>query len=512
MSRPRVPSAMMCRLRGIGSVWLAAAAGSLCAPAVAWPRAPAYAQTDAEPATRLPLPVEEIDAPERLEERSRAGVAVSIRASFRDSLTGWSTAAAVARGPWSVGATVRYGAGAEPRAGAVEIGHAGSGLHAAAGTVDVRGLGVLFGERLGLASRAARLPSVRAGSPIVGAPGSGASSEFEGVSASWIAAPWSRTSRKGDAAGIYAFGVRRREEDSHGERARVAAMGAAFAIGPSTVASPSVGVRGGSLAASVSLRTASAAWDLGVETLAARDGFSTLADAGVSAPPFRWRGRWRFRAGETRPAAGEVVAEAESRIARVVVRASGGASGQSGAVERREVEGRIGARRGLGPLSFRFGRTEATGFTAADGFTERRERYAVLDLTVARGGGRVFAVTATRRARENEDGMKAGTSAGGRLGLTWRRRGRLEVRVEAVRAEPGASAWSSGVYAGGATALRSRTRPGVAMSARGEVRAGSWTLGGIVEGREDERGRQATAATVWIEKGIPFRQRGNDTR
>jgi hypothetical protein len=165
----------------------------------------------------------------------------------------------------------------------------------------------------------------------------------------------------------------------------------------------------------------------------------------------------------------------------------------------------------LGPLSFRLGRTGATGFTASDGWTERRERYAVLDLTVARASSRVLSVVATRRERETGSGRSAGTSAGGRLDLTWRRRGRLGIRVEAVRAEPGAPAWSGGVTASGSTALRSRTRPGIAASARGEARAGSWSLGGVVEGREDERGRVTTAATIWIERRIPF-TRGIDTR
>ncbi|HET9253178.1 MAG TPA: hypothetical protein VFP58_13780, partial [Candidatus Eisenbacteria bacterium] len=292
----------------------------------------------------------------------------------------------------------------------------------------------------------------------------------------------------------------------------LAAAGAVLPVGGAALLAPSLGWSGGSVTASVAARTRSDAWDAGIEAAVSPAGFAALADAGVSAPPFRWRGRWRFREGDARPMAGEVSAEASSRAARVVVRASGAAAGATGAVERRELEARLGTGRGPGPLRVKVGRTRTTGFTVADGFTERLERYAVMDLEVARASGRVFAVTATRRERASASGGNTGTSAGGRLGLTWRRRGTLEVRVEAVRAEADAPAWSSGVYAGGAAALRSRTRPGVAASARGEVRAGAWRLGGVVEGREDERGRRATAGTFWIEKSIPFFEGGTDTR
>ncbi|HYR68428.1 MAG TPA: hypothetical protein VER77_00975, partial [Candidatus Dormibacteraeota bacterium] len=114
-----------------------------------------------------------------------------------------------------------------------------------------------------------------------------------------------------------------------------------------------------------------------------------------------------------------------------------------------------------------------------------------------------LSLLATRRERETAEGVRLGTSLGGRVDLTWRRRGRLEVFVEAARADRGGAAWGSGLFAGGSTALRSRTRSGVAASARGALRLGRWQLGGLVEGREDERGRQASAATIWIQRAMP---------
>ena len=512
MSRAPVPSAMMRLFRSIGSILGFALGGGLCALLAAASPPPSASAPSAGEAPEIPLPVEEIESPERLEERP-IGLGLSGRVSIRDSLTAWSVGAVGTRGSWSVGSRVGYGPGMRLHAATAVIVERHAGVHVALGSVAVRSAGVLFGERLGLASRAARLPSVRSEPPSMGAPGSAVSPGVEGAAVSWMAREAVRGApRDRCVASAWAFAGRWSQPDSSGRRERLAAAGAVLGIGPSMVVAPVLGIRSGLPTGSVSVRTGTEAWDLGVEALASRAGFSALADAGVSAPPFRWRGQWRFRAGETRPIAGQVSAEVAWRPARVVVRASGGASGATGAVERREVEGRIGTGRGFGPLSFRLGSTGTTGFTAADGFTERRERYALLDLTVARGGGRAFGVVMTRRERETEDGTRSGTSAGGRLDLTWRRRGRLEVRVEAVRAEPGASAWSSGLYAGGATALRSRSRPGVAASARGEVRAGNWRLGGVAEGREDERGRQAVAATLWIEQGIPFLTRGIETR
>jgi hypothetical protein len=510
MSRPRAASAMMRLFRSIGSVPGFALKGGLCAFLVfALPPRHASAQVESDPGGTLPLPlpVEDIDSPERLDEVPRSGAAFSGRVSAREgALPRWSASAAAVYGDWWAGATFGYDADAALRRVTGEIHQSRVGVTAVVGSVDVRGLGALFGERLEVASRAARLPSARATAPEMGPPASARTRGLVGAALSWHR-PASVT-----GASVWAFGGRWNDGTPSAEPERLAGLGAVVPIGASAIAAPAVGVRSGALTGSLSMRTRSDAWDAGVEAVGSRVGFAALADAGVSAPPFRWRGRWRFRSGDARPIAGEILAEAGWRLARVAIRVSGGASGATGAVERRELEGRIGTRRGLGPLSFRLGRSGTTGFTAADGFTERRERYAVMDLGVARAAGRAFSVTATRRERETERGARAGTSAGGRLDLTWRRRARLEIRVEAVRAEPGASAWSSGVYAGGSTALRTRTRSGVAASARGEARVGSWSLGGLVEGREDELGRQATAATIWIERRIPFLTRGIETR
>ena len=460
----------------------------------------------------LPLPVEEIETPARLDEVSRFGAGLSGRISTRDGAVSASGFSAAARfGSWRLGATAWYGAGADGgssvRAAAGEIEAARGRFHAVLGRVDVRGPGVLLGERLELLSRTSRLPFARAGTPDF-VPASSVRG-LDGAGVSWRKAA-ARDAAHASWSG-WAFAGRSRRGTSD-EPVPLGATGVLLPIGRSTLLAPSMGWGGGSVTVSLATRTRSDAWDAGIEGAVSRAGLAALADVGFSSPPFRWRGRWRYREGDARPIAGEVSAEAHSRLARVVVRASGGASGATGAVERRELEARLGTSRGLGPLSVRLGSTGTTGFTAAEGFTERRERYAVADLEVARAAGRAFAVTATRRERVSESGTKAGTSAGGRLGLTWRRRARLEIRVEAVRAKADAPAWSSGVYAGGATALRSRTRAGVAASARGEIRAGTWRLGGVVEGREDERGRGTTAATLWIEKSIPFFTDGTETR
>jgi hypothetical protein len=158
---------------------------------------------------------------------------------------------------------------------------------------------------------------------------------------------------------------------------------------------------------------------------------------------------------------------------------------------------------GAGPVSIRVGRSKTEGFSSAEGATLRGQRYAVLDATVARAGGRTVSIVASRRESEIAAAGRAGSSLGARLDLTWRRRARLEMLVEATRVGvAGVGAWESGLHAGGATSLRSRTVSGVGASARGVIRAGPWSLGGVVESREDVRGRRTAAAAIWIQKAI----------
>ena len=171
-----------------------------------------------------------------------------------------------------------------------------------------------------------------------------------------------------------------------------------------------------------------------------------------------------------------------------------------------ELEGRL-VPPGQGPLAFRIGSSRSESFSNAAGFHTAFERYAVAEMQVARGPGRTLTLLASRRDKETVAGVRRGSSLGGRLGLAWRERATLEVQLEGIRADQDGAAWSSGLYAGGATALRTYTRPGIAASARGALRLGRWTLGGLVEERDDASGERATAASIWLGRELRERDR-----
>src|SRR5688572_12498384 len=176
MSRPLWRFAMMRLFRSIGSVPGFAMKGGLCVFVLAAsPPRHASAQVESDPGGTLPLPlpVEEIESPERLDEVPRAGAGCSGRVSVRDgSLVSSGVAGRAELGGWDAGATVWYGAPGSDRtavrAATGEIDAARGRLRAVLGRVSVRGIGVLLGERLEVSSRAARLASVRASAPEIG--------------------------------------------------------------------------------------------------------------------------------------------------------------------------------------------------------------------------------------------------------------------------------------------------------------------------------------------------------
>ena len=232
-------------------------------------------------------------------------------------------------------------------------------------------------------------------------------------------------------------------------------MGHALGQGSWSVAAGTIGrAATGAIAAEVRSAGTAAAGEAAITP----GGVATLLSAESAAGSLRVSGRWRYRAAEARHGACELSVEGGPRAARARIHASGGPSGPSGTIGRLELECRLGAR-GLGPITIRAGRSRTDGFSTASGATVRTERYAVLDASIARSAGRGLSLLATRRERETAEGIRLGSSLGGRVDLTLRRRGRLEVFVEAARADQGGgAAWGSGLFAGGSTALRSRTR------------------------------------------------------
>jgi hypothetical protein len=439
----------------------------------------------------LPLPVEEIEAPEALDDALGAEAGFFIRATIRDGVAAIRRVSAARSGRSLLVELSLLGEGAASCAGTLAIRDAGSGLNFVAGRVKARGTGSLFLEAVGLSTRASRVPTARADAPMLEPPTSAATRSIEGIG-------FDRSRRTGSRfPGVWMVAGRRIEDG-----AQVGALGAGGEF-PRGLWSVAAGALGGTPTGAIALelRTAgaAAAWEMAV----ARGGVAALLSAESRAGPLRVRGRWRHRAAEARSAACELSVEGGPRTARAKLHASGGASGPIGVIGRMELECRL-APRGPGSIAFRAGRTRTDGFSSASGATVRAERYAVLDASIARSEGRGLSLLATRRVRESAGGARLGSSLGGRIDLVWRRRGRVEFFVEAVRADlAGGAAWGSSLFAGGSTALRTRTRPGVAASARGAVRLGRWQLGGLVEGREDERGRRASAATIWIQRAVP---------
>jgi hypothetical protein len=469
------------RLRGL---FIAAGFGSVLALTgqVRWAVAEEY---------WLPLPVEDIETPEALDDPPGAATGFLLRATIHDGAVAIRRVAAARSGKSLLVELSLLGEASAAQAGTVSMRGIESGVVVVAGRLAARGSGLLFLESIGLSRRSSRVANARAALPSLEAPTSAGSPSIEGFG-------FERTRRVGsNFPGVWCIA---------GKRAEDGAPAGALGVGGSSASASwcaAAGALGGVPAGMIALEVRSDAATVATEVALSRQGVSAVVSAESAPGPFRIRGRWRQRGEGIRRAACELGVDTGPRAARTKLLVSGGPSGPSGAVARAELECRLSLR-GAGPINFRAGRTRTDGFAAASGATVREERYAVLDATIARSAGRGLSILATRRERELAGGARTGSSVGSRIDMTWRGRARLELFVEAVRADlAGGAAWESGLFAGGSTALRTRTRPGVAASARGALRLGRWQLGGLVEEREDERGWRASAATIWIQRALP---------
>lgn len=440
----------------------------------------------------LPLPVEEIETPDELDDGRVGEFGLYASTAIRDGRAdARRVEAAGVRGSRVARASV-LGSVERAEAWTVALQSTRSGVQALAGRIAAGAAGLPFAEAVGLARRASRVPMARADLPALAAPTGGSSPAMEGIAMSrsvgaagmaraggWIVAG----RRAGDGARIAAAGI--------AVPARWGAWGvAAGALDGRQVAGASISAHGprAAIGANASVGPRGPAALFSIES--GRDGVVV-------------RGRWRYRAGDARPVACEIVAETGTRRARCRFRAIEGPSGAAGSVGRVEVEGTV-APGFAGPATLRVGHSRTEGFSTEEGATLRRERYAVLETTVARSGARRLTMLATRRERESPEGGRTGSSLGATLDVAWRRRGALRLSVEATRVDAeGGAAWGNSWYAGGAASLTSRSRPGVSAAARGTVRLGRWNLGSLLQAREETAGRRATAATIWIQRALP---------
>lgn len=441
----------------------------------------------------LPLPVEEIETPDELDDAGVGSAGFAARATVRDGVVRMRRFAATREGRSLHTGVSFLGGVAEREAFTIAVRAPQSRLDVILGRVAVRAAGMPIAEAVGFSRRASRVPVASAAIPALEAPGGESTPSVVGFGLRREPAPgnfhpggWMFLGRRSDdQAPIGAIG-----------------LGAHPGWGSWSVA---FGARPGVTASSVGMELRSGPSNLATEVVVARGATTALVSVESGGEAIRIRGRWRFRSADPRPAACELTADAGSRRLRGRIRVSEGLSGAIGTIGRVEFEGRV-APFGAEPLLFRAGWTRTEGFSTEEGATLRRERYGVVDATVARSEGRRLAILATRRRRDLGGMERDGSSVGARLDMTWRRRGSLQLFIEATRVDAsGGSAWENGLYAGGSTALRTRTRPGVGASARGAVGVGRWRAGGILEGREDALGRRATAATIWIQRVL---QRG----
>ena len=443
----------------------------------------------------LPLPVEDIDRPELLDELLAPELGFMVRADLRDGALRQARSAVEAS---AAGATARVSllAGARGAIQAVTGAIHTTRIGIDAGRLAPRGMPPLVAEELKIASRSGRVPPPRLRGPAFGTPASSAGQLVDGAAVAWRVA-----AENGPA--IWAVRARRVDD---GEALN--ALGLGFR-GGHAAASITLGRAGGSGVADLSLEllTREGRGVLAMEAARGRSGTAVIALMARSAGPLRVQGRWRWRSWEPRCVASEVGGEVGSRRARLRLRLAGNPSGATGSASRAELEGRL-VPPGRGPLAFRVGSSRSESFSNAAGFHSTFERYAVAEMQVARAGSRTLTLLASRRDKETDAGVRRGSSLGGRFGLAWRERATLEIQLEGIRADQDGAAWSSGLYAGGATALRTYTRPGIAASARGALRLGRWTLGGLVEERDGASGERATAASVWI--GRELRENGRE--
>ena len=439
----------------------------------------------------LPLPVEDIESPERLEEGATFETATVARLTVRDGATLLRHVTLATRS-----AGVELGLAIDQPARGLRTGtfvarSRGPGGMFLAGRIGSRATGSLFSEFIGLARRAGRVPVARAELPTLEAPA--------GVSSPAVDGAGFRVDPRPGRFHPAFWGLAGRDA-GHGIPA--AAFGILIGNSPRARGGVSMGARGRDRAVSGIVRIAGPAFRLGAEGALARNRRAALLSVETARSALRLGARWRYRSADARPVSCEITAAAGTRMTRTLVRVSGVPSGPYGTLERAEIESRLTDPEGR-TFSIRCGRSAATGFSAASGPTERRERYLVLDATLARTDGRGFSVFASRRVREADaPAGRRGATLGGRLELTAPDgRATLLLLVEADRADlAGGEAWGTDLFGGGAVALRARTRSGVHSAARGSVRMGRWRFGGLVESREDASGRSVAAGTLTLER------------
>ncbi len=491
--RPRAPLAHFRLLAGLVILSLAAlpaprarAAALEDSASVAPPSGAAAADPDAG---WLPLPEEDLESLESLEEE---------RSDFR---TGALLRGSVTRGMFRmrrIGVTgERHRAAGEAgflfddhrvRPG-VRIAAGGGRSLLAAGRVSVSRVPPLLAEAMGLAREGRRVPAPRWGG-IYAAPSLGASAG---------AIDGAVLSRRGTIA-VWSFaGIR------SGSRQALGGAGIGIARGRTRLAATlgAVGGDGSALAArtpakygSITFVRRDRAGSLAVEALGGTARRALLAEATARGEAVLFSARWRYLSWRTRKVGGELRAEtrgSEPRVRLTWRSWSANAAADDGLLELEAVESAGGSK----AVKVRLG---AAGLGEGLGQIRPRETYALIDATLARAGGRSLGAHVLRRASAAAGSSASGTTVGARLeiGAGAGRSTGHSLQIESTRLRRGADAWGIALSPSGEATLRSRSKPGIWVAARGGFGTGRARLGYALERGEDAAGTKPWSGAVWI--------------
>jgi hypothetical protein len=434
------------------------------------PTAPPGDVDSLEAGTWLPVPEEDLESTEALEEEPGTHTGAILRGSvtrgrLRPRRIGLLGERCGVRGEigilvdglrWQPG--VRFAAGDR-----VEL---------AGGRISVTRAPPLLAEAMGISRPGRRVTAPQSGS-IAASPSLGASAgAIDGGSVALRrSGAWAFAGARGASrqpVGGFGIGVRR------GGTRGSAAIGAA---GPA------------SRSGSVTVQRRDPGRKIAVEALGGTAGKALLAEIAARGRTAYVSARWRYRSWTERAVALELTAQTlgpDSR-ARLTWRSwSGSAASDDGVLE---VEA-VAARHGWAPVRLRLGAARLDR-TPVDG-------YGVVGVTLARDERRSLGVHAVRRASSSVGGRASSTTLGARLDLLGGWFGRHSLQVEATRIRSGVSAWGVDLTPSGETTLRTRSRPGIWVSARGRFGARFCHFGYALGRGEDAGGATPWSGTMWL--------------
>jgi hypothetical protein len=412
----------------------------------------------------IPLPAEELESPDKLEDRDLAR-GLGARADWRDGAMKlrrfWLQAALGRRLDLEASWLARPDSGAWPT---LRVRGFTPRVGITAGAVVTRRPPVLLGEALGLTRSVRAVATPRALLPGFEAPRGPSSLAFRGAAADVVFGP---------AAGWGVIG--RGEKD---EIVAAGGVGAARGRSRLALAAGKSAPRGQVVSATGSL--GSEQEELAAEVLVSPTrGPAVLVAVTQSVRPFEVAARWRRRSGEARPVAGELAVEGGSREVRTRFTWHPWSARAAEDDGRAELEAAF-RRAGFGPVRLRV--VERGG--------EPRERYVIGDAVIARERGRTLTVLASRRESRRPGRVSIGSMLGGRLDLSARGRAGATLFLQASRAEIGSPAWGAALAPSGDEALTTLGRYGMMVTGRVWLRLGPVRVEGLlsdVDGSTAER-------------------------